>query len=159
MKIFLTRYCIGGGTYGEHIEAKSRSDARRLAGLRGLGEKIMGEPEDPSILANNLMSHIKAAEWLKAAHAATQLCFVGMAAGALTHRECLGDAGLVHEIIHIAIGADADEPKALAKRIKHVKAMATEFEWRVPGWPASFDGMPGVKIIVHEKHGRKAPYG
>lgn len=155
MTLYLTAYAMGGGTYGEYIEAESREDAMRLAGLRGLNERIEGETPGSS-LVHTLALHIKRQDWLKAAHSATQLCFIGLSAGALTPRECFGDTGLVHELLHLASSSPEADESAEDKRerkavIRRVRDTAREFEWRVPGWPPSFTGQPGVIVRVRGK--------
>ena len=159
MPFYLTSYAMGGHTYGEYIEAEDAADARTIALVRGLGEKI--ELESGKIgLPNLLARHIRKKNWPAALHAASQLCHIGMAAGALTARECLGDTGLVHEIVHLLCDIDEeDEPKVRKARERHVRDLAREFEYRVPGYPRSFTGLPGVTVRIRDKIDQDATEG
>lgn len=153
MPVYLTAYAMGGGYYGAYVEADSLRHAHLLVAQRGLGERVESGPLKRPALPNQLTQHIKAENWLEAAHEAAFLGFIGISSGALTAREVLGDSGLVHELLHLArpythhpdedpkiVASDKAERKVLIKR---VKAMAAEFEYRVPGWQPS-GGKPGV---------------
>lgn len=140
MTLFATTYADGDGYYGAYIDAEDATEARAIAMARRIGEHVDGEIEDPA-LPNRLAELINAGEWVRAAHEATFLAFVGISAGALTVRECLGDQGLVHELMHLALDPeDSRERRALVRK---VRKMAAEFEYRVPGWQLSA-GRPAV---------------
>lgn len=150
MPYFLTSYAMGGRTYGEYIEADDRAHAQVLAVARGLGEKIEFEAE-AMMVPNRLAAQIRDKAWVEAAHSATQLCAIGVASGALTVRETFADAGLVHQLLHLALGVAGDTDKEVKAAERQVRVLARELEYRVPGWPRSFTGQPGVTVRIRDK--------
>lgn len=129
VQLFATNYCIGGGFYGAEIEAVDFEHARQLAAQRGLGERVDGIRENTWL--GGIAGLIDRGDYVGAAHEASFLCFVGLASGAITFREALGDDGLVHELLHLAAGDPADAKK----RGRRCKALAVDFANRIPGYP------------------------
>lgn len=156
MKTFLTAYSMSGHHYGAYLQANNLTHARELAGRRGLNEVIDGEVAAPAI-PHRLAQHIAAGHWLEAAHETAFLTFVGLTSGALTPREVLGDSGLLHELLHLAIARPhhpdeapeivAEDAADRARLIEAVTMMARDFEYRVPGHTPSF-------LPAHVERGR-----
>lgn len=155
MKLFLTDYAEGEGTYGDYLEAENVTHARQLAIQRGLNERILGETAG-AMIPHRLRHLIRDEKWVEAAHEACLLGFVGLMSGALTPREVVGDHGLVHELLHLSrpLKHHPDEDPEIvaedtadrAKTIAHVTSLAAQCEWRVPGWQST-GGQPGVAIV------------
>lgn len=159
MKLFLTDYAEGTGTYGSYIEADNLGHARALAAQRGLNERVMGRIEAPAI-PHRLRQSIRDGQWLDAIHEACFLGFVGLMSGALTPRELLGDHGLIHELVHLArplTHSPDEDPTIVAEDLaeraateRHVASLAAQCEWRVPGW-APTGGQPGVRHFHNDE--------
>src|SRR5690349_3388128 len=88
------------GSYATALFASSDEEAAELAKKRNLGEKLSGHLF-PSLTEDNPPSKLFAmGKYTAALHYATHLSYIGLKAGTITPEECLGDRGVVHEIIH-----------------------------------------------------------
>lgn len=139
--IYATYYRSGDSRFGSEIEADDAGHARQLCIARGLGERLDDVMPYERAASNNCLLEMTAdrdaADWDSVLHQATFLCYVGLASGALTPRETLGDTGLVHEILHYR-----EDPRGVwsDELFLAIRMMAKDFQGRVPGWPTRFGG-------------------
>lgn len=141
--IYLTEYAEGTASYGAYLEAEDLPHARALSIQRGLNERILGEALDPA-LPHKLLDLIETEQWIEAAHEACFLGFVGITSGMLSARDILGDQGLVHELLHLALkyepsDEETDENHPLMREELKMRLwmQACQLEMRVPGWVPS----------------------
>jgi len=143
--IFMTQYHIEGSPYGSEIQADTPEEARMLAIKRNIGERVVSAGSDS--LPMEGLGHILGTlveldggrqfdrkKLSEAIHAASFMCYVGMASGALSPREVLGDRGLIHLLSHLAAGV-GEGPHASFDAVDQCRCLARDFETRIPGWP------------------------
>jgi hypothetical protein len=138
LNFYASRYRPGRGKdeYNTLIEARDYDEALQIAQLRGLDEAVSHWAFCPDNSGSNhrLIALIKAHRWTDAAHEASFLCFVGLKSGTVTPEECLGDQGLVHELVHLATIYSSDPPPPEAKLARRrVMRLAKRIEKKVPG--------------------------
>jgi hypothetical protein len=123
------------GQYGAHLWAETFKQAKSVANHRGLGETVVGP------YAGRKKPYRYAHEVLRATrghnrgmypklHALSYLGMIGLASGALTLQEVLGDEGFIHDMCHAKSGDLAE----ITRRV-------VEAEKRVPGYLPNTDNI------------------
>jgi hypothetical protein len=115
---FATSYPVNGDTYASHLYARTWGEAKQLAQLRGIGERVEGVCEPQSDTPRDLASQ---------AHLACFLGFIALKAGTMTPEEVLGDMGVVHEAIHALCGDPSADMAAVEAGLARLRS-------RVPGY-------------------------
>lgn len=152
VSLWLSSYAMGGNFYGAEIQARDLNHAVLLASLRGLNEHIEGEKVGNPLGELRFSVLIAEERWLEAVHLACYLGHIGLASGALTPRELLGDTGLIHELVHLCTPLThhpdespeivAEDKAERAEKVGAVQRMAQDFAHRVPGWPTVVEYEP-----------------
>jgi hypothetical protein len=138
-----SKYFPSDGHYNLQIQANNLQEAQHLLRIRGIGE-VLGDVITEYAPENTINSSffgipelILEKRFRQAIHEATIAAFVGLASGALTPWQTVGDTGLVHELVHLEQGI-YQNIEMEGKKIKHCVLMAEQYEKVIPGWPTLF---------------------
>lgn len=134
---FLTEYrvkCVDPMThlanakFGGVILARSLPEAKRLAKLRNIGERVCGDgwKTDLSARPNRLMFCRSEKKRLDAIHGAIYLGWLAVKSLTATVDEVFGDEGTVHDLLHVLDDGSRSSRHRLSERL-------AELENAVPG--------------------------
>jgi len=116
LKFYSTRYILEGKRFCFFVIAEDLDHANEIIAARGLGESIIGE------LENNTLIH-PAKSQLEALHLTCFQAFIAIKSGKVSVDEILGDTGIIHELIHTMLGdMDNIRLKLLNKRLQKLQA-------------------------------------
>lgn len=133
MKGYPTIYPVGNTKYASYIVATSLRDARRLAQIRGLREQIEGKRQEVERILYDYEG-IKGSQLVGGGEFFSGLihnvCFISnvlINAKLVDHDWVLGDQGLAHQLIHLAVLSYEDMHRELRLEIKKVKRQLVKF--------------------------------
>lgn len=122
-------YGTQAGCYGSNLWAPDLKTAYELIEARRCGETIISAPCRKPHSHPELSKKIRRKKpWKTVLHAACFTCWHASKAGVITPDEALGDAGLIHGIVHaMNFRASKEDRECLA-------ILAEDVESRIPGW-------------------------
>lgn len=145
LKAFLTTYNPDHpvGEYGSEVWAYSWKEARETARRRGINEKVIGSKAVLRAQPASVVLRSKKVSDLDRIHALSFMGYLALSAGVAKPSDILGDAGLLHTMVHIALGIETIGPVMGGREITISKRVmmellvqrCREIERKIPGYP------------------------
>jgi hypothetical protein len=140
-RLYATQYQAGDGAiHGHQISSTSLRGARHLAGLRGLGEQVVGLAIEPQPTCSQVWMSRKA-DALERIHAITFLGHLATAVGFPSSVFFDDGVGILHLACHLerdrqGTGLRLHRGQRLAERHREIVARIRKIEKTIPGYGA-----------------------